>query len=67
MKCQRCRSRMITDTFFDFQDDTGQLYFYGWRCLNCGEIFDPLIYSNRIQHPAPINRKNRKLIGMSKR
>lgn len=31
----------------------GVIYFWGWRCLNCGEIIDPLIEKNRKAPPLP--------------
>ncbi|MBI3351142.1 MAG: hypothetical protein HY036_01040 [Nitrospirae bacterium] len=67
MQCHRCKGEMVVEKFQDFNDDTGRLNFHGWRCLICGEIFDPVIYSNRRQHPPPLIGKNRKLIIASKR
>ena len=67
MQCHRCKGSMIFEKFQDYNDDTGRLSFNGWRCLICGEIFDPVIYTNRIQHPPPLVGTNRKLIIASKR
>jgi hypothetical protein len=66
MKCHRCASEMFVEKFEDLQS-TGDPTFTGWKCLICGEIFDPVIYSNRIQHPPPFVGRNRKLIIASKR
>ena len=60
MKCPRCASCMVHEPFEDLRDDTGALYFYGWRCLGCGEIIDPVILANRKNKPAPIESKTRK-------
>jgi hypothetical protein len=34
---------MISDNFMDLLNVTGEIDFKGWRCLNCGEITDPVI------------------------
>lgn len=47
MKCGRCEGRMVQDHFIDMHDDTGVMNFQGWRCLNCGEIVDPVIGQHR--------------------
>jgi len=47
MRCHRCQGRMIQDNFIDVHDDTGILDFQGWRCLNCGNIVDPVIGKHR--------------------
>jgi hypothetical protein len=60
MNCPRCASYMVHEPFEDLRDDTGELYFYGWRCLGCGEIIDPVILANRKNKPAPIESKTRK-------
>ena len=60
MKCPRCESYMVHEPFEDLRDDTGALYFYGWRCLGCGEIIDPVILANRKNKPAPMESKTRK-------
>ena len=42
MNCDRCHSPMVHQKFYDPQ---GQ--FWGWRCVLCGDIVDPLILENR--------------------
>jgi hypothetical protein len=42
MKCLRCRGAMIYDKFYGLQEQ-----FWGWKCLICGEIVDPVILENR--------------------
>lgn len=51
MCCQRCHGFMIRDSFIDLRDDTGRVQFDGWRCLNCGEVIDPLVLTHRIDSP----------------
>lgn len=52
MNCQRCRGYMIRDSFVDLRDDTGSLLFHGWRCINCGEVVDPVVLTHRMCVPA---------------
>lgn len=42
MKCPHCNSSMIYEKFFGPDE-----YFWGWRCLFCGEIVDDTILENR--------------------
>jgi len=42
MKCHRCNSVMTYDKFYGPHE-----YFWGWRCIICGEIVDPVIVENR--------------------
>ncbi len=51
MNCERCRGFMIRDSFLDMRDDSGRLHFNGWRCLNCGEVVDPVVLTHRIKMP----------------
>lgn len=41
-KCQRCKGAMVYDKFYGLQEQ-----FWGWKCLICGEIIDPVILKNR--------------------
>jgi len=61
MKCLRCDGVMLPERFQDIQDETGQITFYGWRCVTCGEILDPVIMRNRSNRPLIRNRGNKKL------
>ncbi|MBI1820382.1 MAG: hypothetical protein HY036_03400 [Nitrospirae bacterium] len=62
MECPRCKGSMMVDTFLDLRDDTGRFAFRGWRCLICGEVFDPVISANRKLHPPPVTGKKRKAV-----
>lgn len=46
MKCPRCRGLMVHYWFIDLFDETGQEHRDGWRCVNCGELLDPVILQN---------------------
>ncbi|NJN36881.1 MAG: hypothetical protein HC794_07270 [Nitrospiraceae bacterium] len=51
---------MIRDSFIDLRDDTGRVRFEGWRCLNCGEVIDPLVLTHRMESPgAPYRGRTR--------
>lgn len=41
-KCRRCGGALIYDKFYGTCEQ-----FWGWRCLICGEIVDPVILENR--------------------
>jgi hypothetical protein len=47
MQCSRCGGLMVIERFDDLQSGTWPLYFYGLRCLLCGEIIDPMVLLNR--------------------
>lgn len=47
MNCPRCSGLMVVDHFIDMEDDSGNLWMRGWRCMNCGDVLDPEIYRHR--------------------
>lgn len=60
-RCHRCDGLMSKEFCFDLQDETGNNGFWALRCMQCGEILDPLILQNRIaQHPVPIKDRARR-------
>lgn len=42
MRCPRCDGAMVFERFQATME-----VFYAWRCLNCGEIMDPVVARNR--------------------
>ncbi len=44
----RCGGLMVTEYYFDLEDDTGQIGITGLRCTSCGEVIDPVILRNRL-------------------
>lgn len=42
MRCYRCGGVM---TYEKFSGDCE--HFFGWRCISCGEIIDPVILENK--------------------
>jgi len=59
MNCRRCHGLMVRDRFFDSDEEGGLLTFWGWRCICCGEIIDPVILANRADPPVPRKRRPR--------
>src|SRR5512145_1850304 len=49
MRCQRCGGRMIFEKFYDVNN-----VFYGWHCVICGEILDPVILLHRLTQDADL-------------
>ena len=52
MNCQRCQGYMARDHFLDMQESGGEWWTEGWRCINCGHVFDPVMEQNRRIHAA---------------
>jgi hypothetical protein len=42
MTCNRCQRWMVNEKYYG-----AGLPFWGWRCVCCGEILDPVILKNR--------------------
>jgi uncharacterized Zn finger protein len=51
LKCPRCSGAMVYERFQDMLD-----VFFAWRCLNCGEIVDPVVTKNRGVEKKPKKR-----------
>jgi hypothetical protein len=51
--CSRCEGLMVIEQCFDLMDDTGHLDFMARRCVQCGEVIDPIILQNR-QRQLPV-------------
>ena len=49
MRCQRCSGRMIFEKFYDVNN-----VFFGWHCVICGEILDPVILLHRLSQDADL-------------
>jgi len=42
VRCYRCDGVMIYEKFYGDCE-----HFFGWKCIYCGEIVDPVILENR--------------------
>ena len=45
--CTRCGGLMVSDFCMDILNSTGVLEFAAKRCVQCGEVVDPVILRNR--------------------
>ena len=45
--CSRCGGLMVSDFCMDLLNSTGELEFAAKRCVQCGEVVDPVIERNR--------------------
>lgn len=50
MNCVRCQGCMAREHFMDIQESGGEMWAASWRCLNCGNVFDPVVERNRRLH-----------------
>ncbi len=48
MSCSRCQGLMIRDHFMDFDSTIGHMWANGYRCMNCGNVHDPVIEQHRL-------------------
>ena len=60
MKCPKCDGLMIYEKFFDMEESS-RFFFYGWRCISCGNIVDKTIMVNRVHTNPVVERKKRRL------
>ncbi len=49
MHCQRCNGRMAFEKFYGENDS-----FFGWHCVICGDILDPIILLHRLSQDASV-------------
>lgn len=56
MDCPRCQGLMVFETYLTTQWDylVEQTPTVHWRCVICGEIWDPVIASNRTPSPPAV-------------
>ncbi len=45
--CSRCEGLMVSDFCMDLLNSAGELKFAALRCVQCGEVVDPIILQNR--------------------
>ena len=51
--CARCGGFMVNDSYIDLLNNVGETKFSAKRCVQCGEVVDPVILRNRaISHEA---------------
>jgi hypothetical protein len=66
VRCTRCRGLMVPVRLEETAGATSGSFLTGWRCLQCGEVLDPVIEANRKSKTQPSqSRKPRLPIGRS--
>jgi len=50
VRCQKCRGQMGFEKFYGPNSS-----FYGWHCLLCGDILDPVILLHRLSQDANVS------------
>jgi hypothetical protein len=53
-KCARCGGLMVTDFCMDVLPSTGESRIVAKRCVQCGEVVDPVILENRGTRQEPM-------------
>ena len=49
--CSRCGGLMVITDCFDVLSDTAEIDCMALRCIQCGDLVDPVILRNRINPP----------------
>ncbi|HEX9756957.1 MAG TPA: hypothetical protein VGB26_04055 [Nitrospiria bacterium] len=47
MKCPKCKGLMNFEAFVNIEVESMPWSYEGFRCIDCGEIIDPVILRNR--------------------
>ncbi len=47
VRCSRCGGLLVPEQCFDLLSDNGHLDFPAKRCVQCGDLVDPVILKNR--------------------
>jgi len=47
LRCHRCDGLMLPERLYDQALGLGPMDCWGWRCVICGELVDPLILQHR--------------------
>jgi len=55
--CSRCQGLMAPESCFNLHYDAGEMEILTWRCLQCGELIDPVILQNRANPLPPVGRR----------
>lgn len=54
MNCPRCQGFMVEDYIMDLQETMGPHWVTAMRCMNCGNVVEPQIESNRRHQEASL-------------
>jgi hypothetical protein len=50
--CPRCQGLLVPEPLLDLLEDSGQAGLAARRCVQCGEVIDPIILRNRYRQRA---------------
>jgi hypothetical protein len=59
--CPRCRSLVVRERFVDRDSEMHSSRVWGWRCVICGGMFDPLILLHKVTRPEPKRSLSRQM------
>ncbi|MBX3237650.1 MAG: hypothetical protein KF814_16000 [Nitrospiraceae bacterium] len=51
--CLRCGGLLVTEYCMDLFNSTGEIECAASRCVQCGDVVDPVILRNRLVHREP--------------
>lgn len=51
--CVRCGGLMVSEFCLDLLNSTGELEIETLRCVQCGDVADPVILQNRLRQQEP--------------
>jgi hypothetical protein len=54
LTCHRCQGLFAQTFYLDIDDTNSANGFWALRCLQCGEVIDPLILKNRTVDPRSV-------------
>jgi secreted trypsin-like serine protease len=63
MPCHRCHRLMTVDSYIDMGSSRNPLWLRAWRCVNCGEVAEPGVFTNRAAHRNWLRRMVKRLNG----
>jgi hypothetical protein len=59
-RCPRCGGLMVAERCVDVLDDTGHINFIAGRCVQCGNLVDPVIlHHRRVKPPQDLGMRGR--------
>lgn len=54
MNCSRCHGLMVKEHLLDLEGTYGHMWANGYRCMNCGNVHDPIIEGHRLARAQPM-------------
>jgi uncharacterized Zn finger protein len=54
MNCSRCHGLMVREHFLDLEGTYGHMWANGYRCMNCGNVHDPVIEQHQLTKAQPV-------------